>query len=181
MFTDVPTDRELYFDGFLEVPKYGDECESCTTLFPLSAVTTTTHTRPYSGTTGSGHWLEKTRQPSSSASDDDLLFELPPPSPQQKRSEPISKSAPLGKRLFKWSTALNPFSSSRKAPSRRSRQSSYRLRQNRSRIQTPAQRENANPQPVISQSVNRTDRKASSNFSSPRFGLIEPKPGLIQP
>lgn len=24
-----PTDRELYLDGFLEVPKYGDECQSC--------------------------------------------------------------------------------------------------------------------------------------------------------
>jgi len=184
LFTDVPTDRELFFDGFLEVPKYGDECASCTTLFPLNAVTTTTYTRPYSGTTGSGLGLEKTRQPSSSASDDDLLFELPPPAPQQKRSEPTSKSAPLGKRLFKWSTALNPFSSSRKAPSRRTRQSNYRMRQSQSRKQTPAQRENTNPQPVISQSVNRTDRKSSSNFSSlssPRFELIEPKPGLIQP
>ncbi|MFN0198057.1 MAG: type II and III secretion system protein family protein, partial [Planctomycetaceae bacterium] len=28
-FTDVPTDRELYIDGLLEVPKYGDECVNC--------------------------------------------------------------------------------------------------------------------------------------------------------
>lgn len=26
--TDVPTDKELYFDGMLEVPKYGPECET---------------------------------------------------------------------------------------------------------------------------------------------------------
>ncbi len=28
-FTTFPTDRELFFDGFLEVPKYGDECGNC--------------------------------------------------------------------------------------------------------------------------------------------------------
>ncbi len=28
-FTDVPTDRELYKSGFIEVPKYGDWCEGC--------------------------------------------------------------------------------------------------------------------------------------------------------
>jgi len=28
-FTTFPTDRELFFDGYLEVPKYGDECQSC--------------------------------------------------------------------------------------------------------------------------------------------------------
>lgn len=28
-FTDTPVDRELYIDGMLEVPKYGDECLTC--------------------------------------------------------------------------------------------------------------------------------------------------------
>ena len=28
-FSTTPTDRELYRDGFLEVPRYGDECEDC--------------------------------------------------------------------------------------------------------------------------------------------------------
>ena len=28
-FTTFPTDRELFFDGYLEVPKYGDECGNC--------------------------------------------------------------------------------------------------------------------------------------------------------
>lgn len=31
-FTDDPTDRELYFDGMLEVPLYGPECNGCETL-----------------------------------------------------------------------------------------------------------------------------------------------------
>lgn len=34
--TDVPTDRELFFDGMLEVPKYGDRCDGCEGLSPLS-------------------------------------------------------------------------------------------------------------------------------------------------
>lgn len=29
LFTDTPTDRELYFDGRLEVPRYGDRCQGC--------------------------------------------------------------------------------------------------------------------------------------------------------
>lgn len=33
-FTDVPVDRELFFHGLLEVPKFGDECSHCQT--PLS-------------------------------------------------------------------------------------------------------------------------------------------------
>ncbi len=28
-FSTFPTDRELFFDGYLEVPKYGDECQNC--------------------------------------------------------------------------------------------------------------------------------------------------------
>ncbi len=28
-FTDDPTDRELFIDGMIEVPKYGDACEGC--------------------------------------------------------------------------------------------------------------------------------------------------------
>jgi pilus assembly protein CpaC len=28
-FSTFPTDRELFFDGYLEVPKYGDECGNC--------------------------------------------------------------------------------------------------------------------------------------------------------
>jgi hypothetical protein len=28
-FTDVPTDRELYKSGFIEVPKYGNMCDDC--------------------------------------------------------------------------------------------------------------------------------------------------------
>lgn len=28
-FTDIPTDRELFFHHMLEVPKFGDECEDC--------------------------------------------------------------------------------------------------------------------------------------------------------
>ena len=28
-YTTYPTDRELFFSGLIEVPKYGDECESC--------------------------------------------------------------------------------------------------------------------------------------------------------
>ncbi len=28
-FTDEPTDRELFRDGMIEVPRYGDECEDC--------------------------------------------------------------------------------------------------------------------------------------------------------
>lgn len=28
-FTDIPTDRELFFHHMLEVPKFGDECEQC--------------------------------------------------------------------------------------------------------------------------------------------------------
>jgi pilus assembly protein CpaC len=31
-FTDDPTDRELYFDGMLEVPLYGPECSGCETM-----------------------------------------------------------------------------------------------------------------------------------------------------
>ena len=27
--TDIPTDSELYFDGLLEVPRYGDDCQDC--------------------------------------------------------------------------------------------------------------------------------------------------------
>lgn len=29
LFTDTPTDRELFRDGMLEVPSYGDRCEGC--------------------------------------------------------------------------------------------------------------------------------------------------------
>ena len=29
LFTTFPTDRELYLDGFLEIPNYGDPCSSC--------------------------------------------------------------------------------------------------------------------------------------------------------
>jgi pilus assembly protein CpaC len=29
LFSTTPTDRELYIDGFLEVPNYGDECINC--------------------------------------------------------------------------------------------------------------------------------------------------------
>ncbi len=28
-FSTFPTDREQFFDGYLEVPKYGDECQNC--------------------------------------------------------------------------------------------------------------------------------------------------------
>jgi pilus assembly protein CpaC len=28
-FSTFPTDRELFLDGYLEVPKYGDECQNC--------------------------------------------------------------------------------------------------------------------------------------------------------
>ena len=28
-FTDLPTDRELFFHHLLEVPKFGDECSDC--------------------------------------------------------------------------------------------------------------------------------------------------------
>jgi len=31
MSTDIPVDRELFFHGLLEVPKFGDECEQCRT------------------------------------------------------------------------------------------------------------------------------------------------------
>ena len=31
LFTDTPTDRELFFHNLIEVPKYGDECQMCTT------------------------------------------------------------------------------------------------------------------------------------------------------
>ncbi|MGD9854131.1 MAG: type II and III secretion system protein family protein [Planctomycetaceae bacterium] len=30
-FTDDPTDRELYFDGMIEIPSYGPECSGCET------------------------------------------------------------------------------------------------------------------------------------------------------
>jgi pilus assembly protein CpaC len=33
-FTDDPTDKELYFDGVLEVPKYGPECATCEPGYP---------------------------------------------------------------------------------------------------------------------------------------------------
>ena len=33
-FTDSPTDRELFWGGLIEVPKYGDECEGC--VLPMS-------------------------------------------------------------------------------------------------------------------------------------------------
>ena len=29
LFTTFPTDRELYLDGYLEIPNYGDPCSSC--------------------------------------------------------------------------------------------------------------------------------------------------------
>ena len=32
--TDIPVDRELYFHGLLEVPKFGDECAQCTNCLP---------------------------------------------------------------------------------------------------------------------------------------------------
>jgi pilus assembly protein CpaC len=32
--TDIPVDRELYFHGLLEVPKFGDECAHCTNCLP---------------------------------------------------------------------------------------------------------------------------------------------------
>lgn len=33
-FTDTPVDRELFIDGLLEVPKFGDECEHCPNCLP---------------------------------------------------------------------------------------------------------------------------------------------------
>jgi len=35
-FTDVPTDRELFKSGFLEVPKYGDWCDGCQEGMPAA-------------------------------------------------------------------------------------------------------------------------------------------------
>jgi pilus assembly protein CpaC len=32
LFTTYPTDRELFFDGMIEVPSYGDECNNCGAL-----------------------------------------------------------------------------------------------------------------------------------------------------
>lgn len=32
--TDIPVDRELFFNGMLEVPKFGDECAHCTNCLP---------------------------------------------------------------------------------------------------------------------------------------------------
>ena len=39
-FTTAPTDRELYWDGFLEVPKYGDDCANCLGLGGAGPCTT---------------------------------------------------------------------------------------------------------------------------------------------
>lgn len=36
-FTDVPTDRELFHDGLLEVPFYGDGCEGCGPAVPADS------------------------------------------------------------------------------------------------------------------------------------------------
>lgn len=36
-FTDSPVDRELFFHGLLEVPKFGDECEFCPNCLPSGA------------------------------------------------------------------------------------------------------------------------------------------------
>ncbi len=32
--TDIPVDRELFFNGMIEVPKFGDECAHCTNCLP---------------------------------------------------------------------------------------------------------------------------------------------------
>lgn len=168
-FTDVPTDRELYFDGMIEVPKYGERCDDCESKILPTSVTTST-TLPFGGSD-----VNFFNEDSPFSSDNDQTNNL---RPSQRTRKTTSKINPFKGGLFKWAAALKP--GSRRATSPRSRQSDIRRRQLQLNAQPTMQNSNVQSYSAKSPSINEDDSTGTSN-PRPRLGLIEPKAGLIQP
>jgi pilus assembly protein CpaC len=183
MFTDVPTDRELYIDGLIEVPNYGDHCENCIT--PITGMIETTTTYPPNSSFTKERFEKNDPFLPSPGSDNGMIKSLTPPQ-NSIPGEPTTKSGTFTDRIFKWATALKPSKPKAGTPTRstqfgRPRQSNFKRRDFQSRTARSTKQQASFNSFKKSQLTDSSEKPGRSEVGSSRFQLIDPKPGLIQP
>ena len=167
MFTSTPNTRELFRDGMLEVPRYGDDCIGCetSTFFPGGSIVPTPEGTIIPSAPPGGRL---TRDPF-----------LPNPSANMNRAGTRSNRLSSRRHPFANSTAkYGLHDSNRSLTSSRANALTPGSIQNVSRFESSARASRSinSPSAASRQRLNTTRRTGR-----PKRGLIRPKPGLIRP
>jgi len=173
-FTTTPTERELFRDGFLEVPRYGDDCIGCETSVP-GPITPTPEEAILLPSSRTGSEATPLRVPAGPLSRDPFL---PTPS---ARNAAGNKPVGLSSRRHPFANSTAKYGlhdASRAIPSSQANGATAGGVRSVSRFVPPTRG---------SQSIRSASGRPGQPFNTtrrtgrPRRGLIEPKRGLIQP
>ena len=167
-FTSVPTDRELYNSGFIEVPNYGDICQGCSACENPGGANMqydmTSPTAPMQPNNGAG-LIPPSAEPGTAATQGGLV--TPPPAPGTGPQAKASKSKrPSAKRI-----QMPQMFSSKDRDKSKAGQATYTANNSaeRSKSSTSSSRS-----PLSNGSQNATTTAGATRSSADDSGLIEP-------